>query len=83
MEKYVTSFMDELWGQWSCISRQLFIGPTFGDLSGSWSVGSIEIDLLDEFDVRQQWDEGHEVGVGDSLAATASLGCSYEIHFYL
>ena len=47
---------------------------TFGDFFRSGSVGGVQVDLLDEFNVGEERDEGHEKGVGDHGVVAAVGG---------
>ena len=56
---------------------------TFGNFNRPGSVGGVQIDLLDELNVGQERDEGHEVGEADGLGAAAGLGRGDQVHFHL
>ena len=52
---------------------------TFCDFYGSWSIGSVQVDFLDELNIWQQRNKGHKEWEGN----LRPWYCSYEILFHL
>ena len=65
-----------------CVNYQK-VQLTFGNFNRPGSVGGVQIDLLDELNIGQERDEGHEVGEADGLGAAAGLGRGDQVHFHL
>ena len=49
------------------LSKPLCVKNTFGDFLRPWAISSIEINLLDQLNVVQQWDERYEERVRHRL----------------
>ena len=44
---------------------------TFGYFQGSWSVGSIQVDLFNQFNIGQKWYEGDKKRIWDLVVLTS------------
>ena len=54
-----------------CFERKRSQMSTFSYFQGSGTIGSIQVDLFNQFDIGQKWYEGDEKGIWDLLVLTS------------